>query len=56
MVTLTILAIAAGAFLLWFLPLSKDRTRRLATQVGGSALFALGVGGLLLHLMGAGGA
>lgn len=56
MVTLTILAIAAGAFLLWFLPLSKDRTRRLATQIGGSALFAIGIAGLLLHLMGPGSA
>lgn len=43
--------ICAGAFLLWYLPVPRERTRRLATQAGGSALFGLGIGGLLLQLM-----
>lgn len=52
MVTLSILAIVAGACLLWFLPVSKDRTRRLASQIGGATLFAIGIGGVVLGLMG----
>ncbi|WP_156500516.1 hypothetical protein [Croceicoccus bisphenolivorans] len=52
MVTLSILVIAAGAFVLWFLPLPKDRTKRMASQAGGTILFGLGLCGLVLQLMG----
>jgi len=52
MTTLFVLVIAAGATLLWFLPVSKDRNRRLATQIGGAVLFAIGIGGIVLQLMG----
>ncbi|MBB3991458.1 hypothetical protein [Croceicoccus naphthovorans] len=52
MLTLFILTIAAGAFLLWYLPVPKDRTRRMATQVGGTTLFGIGLCGLVLQLMG----
>ena len=52
MVTLFIMVLAAGGFLLWYLPLPRDRTKRMAAQVGGTALFAIGIGGLVLQLMG----
>ena len=52
MTTLFLLALAAGACLLWFLPVSKDRRKRLASQVGGTALFAVGIIGLVLQLIG----
>lgn len=56
MVTLFMLALAAGACLLWLLPVSKDRTKRLVSQVSGTALFGIGVVGILLQLMGPAGA
>ncbi|MBS7670171.1 hypothetical protein [Croceicoccus gelatinilyticus] len=52
MVTFFVMVLAAGAVLLWVLPVSKDRTKRLATQVGGGALFTVGVAGIVMNLMG----
>lgn len=52
MVTFFILVLVAGAGLLWVLPVSKDRTRRLAAQVGGGALFTVGVAGIVMNSMG----
>lgn len=52
MLTLWILVIAAGAFVLWYLPVPRERTRRLASQAGGTVLFGIGLCGVVLHLMG----
>lgn len=43
--------ICIGAFVLWYLPVPRERTRRIGTQAGGSALFAIGIGGLVLQMM-----
>lgn len=52
MVVLLALIIAAGAFVLWFMPLPRDRTKRLASQVGGTVLFGIGLVGIVMRLMG----
>jgi len=52
MVTLFIMALVAGAIVLWFMPLPKDRTKRLASQTGGTVLFGIGLVGIVVQLMG----
>ena len=52
MVTFFVMLLAAGAVLLWVLPVSKDRTKRLASQIGGGALFTVGIAGLVMNIMG----
>lgn len=52
MFALWMLVIAAGAFVLWYLPVPRDRTRRLASQTGGTVLFGIGLCGIVLQLMG----
>ncbi len=51
MILLSIMVLCVGAFLLWFLPLPRDRTRRIASQLGGTTLFGIGICGLVLQLM-----
>lgn len=48
---LFLLTILGGVFLLWFMPVPRERMRRLATQAGGTALFGLGICGMVLQLM-----
>ncbi|WP_164844002.1 hypothetical protein [Croceicoccus ponticola] len=52
MFVLCIMVLAVGALLLWFLPIPRDRTKRMASQAGGTALFGIGLCGLVLQLMG----
>ncbi|HEX2793480.1 MAG TPA: hypothetical protein VHN58_03520 [Croceicoccus sp.] len=51
MILLSIMVLFLGAFVLWFMPLPRDRTRRIASQLGGTTLFGIGVCGLVLQLM-----
>lgn len=52
MVTFFVMVLAAGAVLLWVLPVSKDRNKRMAAQIGGGALFTVGIAGIVMNLMG----
>ncbi len=51
MILLSIMVLCLGGFVLWFMPLPRDRTRRIASQLGGTTLFGIGVSGLVLQMM-----
>ncbi|MDR7101001.1 hypothetical protein J2X37_000151 [Croceicoccus sp. BE223] len=51
MILLSVMILCLGAFVLWFMPLPRERNRRVASQIGGTALFGLGMCGLVLQLM-----
>jgi len=51
MTVLSALAAIAGAAVLMFLPLPKDRVKRLSSQGFGTVLFASGLVGTIFSLM-----
>lgn len=51
MIRLSILAMIGGLAILIYVPLSKNRLKRLTSQGAGAAAFGVGLIGLILSLM-----